>query len=248
VPTEEQLREIHRLALRGGEVAIAQDVTHRLAGPWLGVSRFREVRDLCRQTLQLGSAPATLTYLARATRVLGDVQEALRLYREALQMYDGSGDRAGLAATLSNIGTVYDNLGQRAQALAYYEKALPIREEVGDRAGLATTLSNIGLVYDNLGQRAQALVYYEKALPIWEEVGGRAGERVTRYNMAMLYRAQGQLRKAVEALQTVVALDEQIHSPDLEANRAVLTQVEAALDSNEAIEGLAQFRRQGELG
>ena len=99
MPTEEQLREIHRLALLGGEAAIAQDVTSRLAGPWLRVSRFRAVRDLSRQTLQLGPTPITLTYLARDLRVLGDVHEALRLYGEALHMYDEAWDRAGLAMT-----------------------------------------------------------------------------------------------------------------------------------------------------
>jgi len=192
VPTEEQLREIHRLALLGGETAIAQDVTSRLAGAWLQVSRFRAVRDLCRQTLQLGPAPDPLTYLARALRVLGGGLEALRLYREALQMYDEAGDRAGLATTLTNIGVVYDGLGQRTEALAYYEKALPLREEVGDRAG----------------------------------------ESVTRYNIAMLYRAQGQLREAVHELQQVVAIDEQVHSPNLEADRAMLAQVEAELGAN----------------
>jgi tetratricopeptide (TPR) repeat protein len=97
---------------------------------------------------------------------------------------------------------------------------------VGDRAGLAVTLNNIGLVYDRLGQPEQALAYYQQALPIREEVGDRAGESVTRYNMAMMYRAQGQLAEAVEALRQVVALDEQTQHPDLEADRAVLRQVE----------------------
>jgi len=229
MPTEEQLLEIHRLALLGGVANIAQDVTGRLADAWTGVSRFREVRDLCLKTLALGRVPDTLVYLARAKRVLGAVEEALRLYLEALKMYEEAGDRAGLAATLNNIGLVYDGTGQPAQALEYYRKALTIREEVGDRAGLATTLNNIGLVYNRTGQPAQALEYYHKALPIREEVGDRTGERVTRYNMAMLYREQGQLREAMEELRHVVELDEQVQSPDLESDRAMLAQVEAEL-------------------
>ena len=51
--TEEQLLEIHRLALLGEETAIAQDVNARLAGAWLGVSRFRDVAELCSRTLEL---------------------------------------------------------------------------------------------------------------------------------------------------------------------------------------------------
>ena len=68
----------------GGAADIAQDVTGRLADSWLGVSRFREVRDLCTRTLELGQAPATLNYLARAKQVLEDMEEVLRLFLAAL--------------------------------------------------------------------------------------------------------------------------------------------------------------------
>ena len=54
------------------------------------------------------------------------------------------GDRAGLARTLNNIGSIYDNKGAWDEALRYYERSREIFEEIGDRAGLATTLNNIG--------------------------------------------------------------------------------------------------------
>jgi tetratricopeptide (TPR) repeat protein len=121
---------------------------------------------------------------------------------------------------------VYNGLGDRQQALSYYQRALTIREEVGEQAGLAATLNNIGSVYDGLGDRQQALSYYQRALTITEEVGDRWGENVTRYNMAMIYRSQGQFEEAVEALRQVVELDQQLQHPGLEADRAVLHQVE----------------------
>jgi tetratricopeptide (TPR) repeat protein len=226
VPTEEQLQEIHRLAVLGHVAAIAQDVGPRLTGPWLATSRFREVREVSLQTLALGPHARTLVDLARAKRRLGEVQDALAHYRTALHLYTTVGDRAGLAATLNNIGLVYNGLGDRQQALTYYQKALPIAEEVGDRAGLAATLNNIGLVYNGLGDRQQALTYYQKALPIAEEVGDRAGESVTWYNLAMIYRVQGQFAEAVAALRQVVALDQQVQHPDLESDQAMLHQVE----------------------
>jgi hypothetical protein len=57
MPTEEQLLEIHRLALLGAEPEIARNVTGRLASSWLGLSRFREVRELCTKTLDLEQDP-----------------------------------------------------------------------------------------------------------------------------------------------------------------------------------------------
>ena len=96
----------------------------------------------------------TLNNIGAVYDDLGDRQQALTYYQQALPIREEVGDRAGLAVTLNNIGVVYDALGDRQQALTYYQQALPIREEVGDRAGLATTLNNIGVVYDGLGGSA----------------------------------------------------------------------------------------------
>jgi uncharacterized protein HemY len=95
VPTEDQLQEIHRLAVLGDVAEIAQAVGTRLARFWLGVSRFHEVRDMSRQTLTLGQHAATLNFLARAQHMLGEVQEALQRYGEALQMYETVGEQSG---------------------------------------------------------------------------------------------------------------------------------------------------------
>ena len=138
MPTEDQLREIHRLAVRGQAAAIAQDVGTRLTGYWLGVSRFQEVRALSLQTLSLGPHAATMVHLARAQRVLGE-------------------GPAGLAATLTNMGAVYDSLGQWEEALAYYQQALPLTDAVGDRAGERITRYNMAMMYRRQGQLAEAV-------------------------------------------------------------------------------------------
>ena len=186
MPTEEQLREIHRLAVLGEATEIAQSVGSQLTAYWLGVSRFREVRDVSLQTLTLGPHADTLVTLGRAKHVLGEGTKALELYGEPLKLY----------------------------------------EEVGDRQGMATTLNNIGLVYRTTGEPQQALTYSLQALPIHEEVGDRSGESVTRYNIAMIYRAQGHLGEAVDELRKVVELDKLTQHPDLEADQAMLQQLE----------------------
>jgi tetratricopeptide (TPR) repeat protein len=170
MPTEEQLLEIHRLAVLGDIAEIAQDVGGRLATAWLRVSRFREVRDVSRQTLTLGPHAGSLTAFAHARRVLGEPHEALTLYREALTMYEEVGDRAGQAATLSNIGLVYNGMGDGQQALAYYQQALPIREEVGDRAGESVTRYNIAMLYRAQGELAEAVEELRKVVALDEQV------------------------------------------------------------------------------
>src|SRR5215510_16184700 len=107
------MQEIHRLAVLGHVAAIAQDVGPRLTGPWLAISRFREVREVSLQTLALGPHARTLVDLTRAKRILGEVEDAVAHYRTALTLYTAAEDRAGQAATLNNLGMVYNGLGDR---------------------------------------------------------------------------------------------------------------------------------------
>ena len=170
MPTEEQLQEIHRLAVLGAAAAIAQDVGPRLTGRWLATSRFREVREVSLQTLALAPHARTLIHLAHAQQRLGEVEEALAHYRTALHLYTEVGDRAGLAVTLNNIGLVYDGLGDRQQALRYYQQALPIREEVGDRAGESVTRYNMAMIYRVQGQLGEAVAALRQVVALDEQV------------------------------------------------------------------------------
>ncbi|HYN87247.1 MAG TPA: tetratricopeptide repeat protein [Ardenticatenaceae bacterium] len=220
--------------------ALARHCAHYLALVEENRHNWRRIEAIYGQVQQAWAA------LPEDESVL-DYVWALRLYHQrrglwrqslgwghrGLAVAERAGHRGDVATLLNNIGLVYDNLGQRQQALEYYQRALPISEEVGDRAGLATTLNNIGAVYDRLGQRQQALEYYQRALPIQEEVGDRAAESVTRYNLAMLHREEGRLREAVAELKRVVELDVLVQHPDLEADRAMLAQVEAELQAQE---------------
>ena len=96
----------------------------------------------------------------------------MKYYEQALPIRRQVGDRAGEAATLSNIGVVYNSIGQLQQALKYHEQALPIRRQVGDRAGEATTLYNIGSVYRDTNQPSKAINSYEQSLTITLEMRG----------------------------------------------------------------------------
>ena len=93
VSTEEQLLERHRLAWLGGEAAIAQGISARLCSAWLRSSRFRDVEALCLKTLELGPDVLTFAQLGRAKFVLGEVEDALRLYLAAHAICEETNNR-----------------------------------------------------------------------------------------------------------------------------------------------------------
>src|SRR5579859_616408 len=110
------------------------------------------------------------SYIARTSNVLGQKQEALRYYEQALRIFGEVGDRGGEGTTLNNLGGVYDDLGQKQEALRYYEQALRIRREVGDRGGEGTTLNNIGIMYSNWHHYDVALACIALAKDLFEQV------------------------------------------------------------------------------
>ncbi|BBD62528.1 TPR domain protein [Nostoc sp. HK-01] len=147
---------------------------------------------------------AILVGIGRIYSDLGEKQQALSYYNQALPLIRAVGDasggqsqRSGEATTLSNIGKVYSDLGEKQQALSYYNQALPLYRAVGDHSGEAATLNNIGLVYSALGEKQQALSYYNQALPLRRAVGDRSGEAATLNNIGTVYSALGEKQQAL---------------------------------------------------
>ncbi|HBB33176.1 MAG TPA: hypothetical protein DC064_15600, partial [Cyanobacteria bacterium UBA9273] len=111
------------------------------------LAKWEAARQLYRVAGDKGNEALALLFMGRINDDLGEKQQALDYYNQALPLFGAVGDRGGEAATLNNIGLVYDSLGEKQQALDYYNQALPLLRAVGDRGGEATTLNNIGYVY-----------------------------------------------------------------------------------------------------
>ena len=102
---------------------------------------------------------------------LGEKEQALDYYNQALPLRRAVGDRAGEAGTLNNIGGVYDALGEKEQALDYYNQALPLKQAVGDRWGESIIRFNMGILYAQLGELAKAEEQLEMVVALDEAIG-----------------------------------------------------------------------------
>jgi tetratricopeptide (TPR) repeat protein len=80
------------------------------------------------------------------------LEEALRLFNEALEKSRALGDKSGEGKALRSIGNVYFNTGKPQKALEFYQQALPLYRQADDKAGEGNTLGNIGNVYSTIGQ------------------------------------------------------------------------------------------------
>ena len=63
-------------------------------------------------------------------------------WQESIAIFERTGNRAGLANALNNIGLCMQRAGDFADALACFERAVAIQEVIGDRAELVVMLGN----------------------------------------------------------------------------------------------------------
>ena len=84
--------------------------------------------------------------LGTVLHLQGEVDEALKLYHQALEFHERIGAKRGVALASNNLGDLYWRGGQGDwdQALAHWQRALRLYDAIGDQRGLATTLRKLG--------------------------------------------------------------------------------------------------------
>jgi tetratricopeptide (TPR) repeat protein len=158
--------------------------------------------------------PPALAQLAELRRDAGDLGEAIRLYRQALELGDclqraGKYDEAESAFTRVleldpdsfsahyNLGVTAFQQGRGEEAIARYERAL----ELDPRHPLAAAaLNNLGTVHLDRGEIDQAISHWEQA------VEASPAQFEARYDLAAQYLDEGRLHDAISLLEQAARL------------------------------------------
>ncbi len=155
-----------------------------------------------------------LNGIGNTYRRLGEGEEALRTYREALDINRRLDQKGGIAANLTNIGHVELGLGRLDDALASYSEALDLRREIGDREGIGISLLDIGNVYLDMGRDEEALQSYRDSLVIQREIGNELDEALCLNNIAAVHMERGNYGEALTNLEQALRIHEQYGIPD----------------------------------
>lgn len=119
------------------------------------LTSFREVNN------QSGEGLA-LTALGTGYSFRHDDETAIKLHRQAREIFRLIGDHQSEAITLNGIAQAYQNLHEYDLALKHYQEALEQFQENGSADFASVNLCQIGAVYNESGDTTQALTYYEK--------------------------------------------------------------------------------------
>jgi|GEM_PF-541271 len=150
----------------------------------------------------------------------GELNEAMRLYQEALKIMEGLGDLKGKSATLHQMANVYVTRGELNEAMRLYQEALKIMEGLGDLKGKSATLHQMANVYVTRGELNEAMRLYQEALKIMEGLGDLQGKSATLHAMAGIYVTRGELNEAMRLYQEALKLLEGLG--DLQGKSATL--------------------------
>jgi DNA-binding SARP family transcriptional activator/tetratricopeptide (TPR) repeat protein len=129
------------------------------------------------ETDRAANGYATLATLASDR---GDAHEAIRLYRQALELTE---DPVIRAMAINNLGNAYLNLGDYGQALTLCLESLRLWGEVGDRHGEANTWDSVGHAHHMLGHHTKAARAYRHAIATFAELGDTVNQATTLINL-----------------------------------------------------------------
>lgn len=145
--------------------------------------------------------------------VVGQNDEALAESSASLRIAEDLGDRAGVAASLHQIGMIRQKRGEYDAALELYERSLKIVEEIGDREGVASSLHQIGMIHQDRGEYEAALKLYERSLQIAEELGHQAGVAASIHQTAIVHQERGEYEAALELYERSLKIREELGDP-----------------------------------
>jgi tetratricopeptide (TPR) repeat protein/CHAT domain-containing protein len=148
---------------------------------------------------------------------LGEMQQALDKYDQALKQVVEAHDKDLEGTVRNNIGNVYAHLGDNQRALAYLNEALTLHKISRDKNGEATTLNNISQVYSTAGEHRKALDYLRQVLSLWRSLGNRSGQALALNNIGSNYSALDDKETAIGYYDQALQIFASLSSKDGEA-------------------------------
>jgi tetratricopeptide (TPR) repeat protein len=115
------------------------------------------------------NTPDTLLALGYEARKTKRLEDARRLFAQAVELCRGTADQALLARSLTGLAQIERDLINNGHALRHYREAANIYRNLPDPLRFAHTIRQVGDILRHEGSLEQARPGYEEALAIYRE-------------------------------------------------------------------------------
>ncbi len=148
-----------------------------------------------------------LGQLGFAYTIMGQFEQAMQFYKEALAIACDVGDRREEGLQLGYLGQAYHALGQSNRATKYCQKALTIARETKNLRQEGIWLDSLGLIYYSQGEFKKAIKCHEETLSIARKISNQLGESHSLIGLSKGILAQGNLLQARQNCQKACDLN-----------------------------------------
>jgi tetratricopeptide (TPR) repeat protein len=128
-----------------------------------------------------------LEHMASVAIDLGDDPKALKLYYEALPLFEQTGDKKGIATVYNILGGNKSFLREYDSAERYFRKAIKLNQEIGDWTGIVYNKANLAFLYHSMDKNDKAKDLYTEIIPKLIKAGDSANLSVVYYNFSMFF-------------------------------------------------------------
>eukprot|EP00931_Biecheleriopsis_adriatica_P099907 TRINITY_DN7474_c0_g1_i1.p1 TRINITY_DN7474_c0_g1~~TRINITY_DN7474_c0_g1_i1.p1 ORF type:complete len:644 (+),score=116.58 TRINITY_DN7474_c0_g1_i1:50-1981(+) len=156
---------------------------------------------------------ACLQHMGTVHRQLGENAAALKLYKEAMLLFEvaGAGESALAATCLRSIGAVHTEQGQYPESLWHYTQAMKVYKKAGAifSPDSAKCLQNIGIVKMQAGQQSKALDLFLLALDVYKALGLEAKTPEAAFciqNVGRVHRKRGEELQALSCFEDALLI------------------------------------------
>lgn len=153
-------------------------------------------------------------------------QRALDHAMRALELFEETGDRAGQARALANVGWCHARLGNYQESMAYCTRALVVQQEIGDPLGEAGSWHSIGYAYRWLGDPTRAIDCYGRALDLSRGASDNNLQVTVLADLAEALTLVGDATAARDAWKVALDILEELDHPDADDARWASTRTE----------------------
>ncbi len=149
-----------------------------------GLPMARDVVDrLSRGTRNDADLAAACFFLSSAEYQVGRLDEAERLTRKAMTLFEQlGGHEADISTCLNNLGRICEERGEIEQGIAYHRESVELhRKAFGEHPQTAFALGNLGVALASAGRFAEAVATLEECLVVYSRAGIDTGREVEGY-------------------------------------------------------------------
>lgn len=181
-------------------------------------------------------------------------QKAIKLYLDALDLFEEQQDRILIVDALHDLGSIQELLGQYEAAELYLTEMLRHAWILGHRGKAGAALNKIGRLYRARGDSAAARAFLERAMSLFRASGDEKGVAACLGDMGELARRQGSYDRAFKLVTQALELQRKLDNKPsiavclhtlghIESARASYSQAERYLE--EALEIRREARDKG---